>query len=377
LEALGFDHLIVSARLLDHWGLPAGLCAATSVPPELRRIDELLPGERTLPQMLHLAGLLSRLIDQPYGSALHELLTCGARYCELTYDALKPIVHTLQSKVEELAEVLSLELPAGQRYVDLLIAAQQRLADETLALAASDAGWLSDAAKAKGQLRREHAADGGSAGERELGAIAENLRDELAHAARRSAPGGAAVAAGAMPFKSEREPSPHSTFGRPHATAGSISDTVLNHRIAAAVHHARQSRTPLTLALLEIERFGDLLLELGPAGAIELTHALRCVLPQWSGQRSEALLVSDNRLAVLWNCGRNEGVRMARSICGSVGAWSRSAFPLHSDVTLSAGLATLEFAPKNFPPGDLLEAATRCLSGALLSGGNTVKSIEF
>src|SRR5947209_99966 len=77
LDTLGFDHLVLSARLLAHWGLPPGLCAAISVPPVQSRIDELSGKERTLPQMLHLADLVARLMDQPYGSALGELLAAG------------------------------------------------------------------------------------------------------------------------------------------------------------------------------------------------------------------------------------------------------------------------------------------------------------
>ncbi len=70
LDTLGFDHLVLSARLLTHWGLPGGLCAAISVPPVKERIEELTGSERTLPRMLHLADLLARVIDQPYGGAL-------------------------------------------------------------------------------------------------------------------------------------------------------------------------------------------------------------------------------------------------------------------------------------------------------------------
>jgi HD-like signal output (HDOD) protein len=77
LETLGFDHLILSARLLAHWKLPASLCAAISVPPSVERIAELEPGERTLPQILHLAELLARVIEQPYGPALRNLLEAG------------------------------------------------------------------------------------------------------------------------------------------------------------------------------------------------------------------------------------------------------------------------------------------------------------
>src|SRR5262245_12210137 len=53
LETLGFDHLVLSARLLSHWGLPASLCAAISLPPDEDRIDELTRDERTEPRILH------------------------------------------------------------------------------------------------------------------------------------------------------------------------------------------------------------------------------------------------------------------------------------------------------------------------------------
>src|SRR5436189_2483040 len=84
MDTLGFDHLVLSARLLAHWGLPPALCAAISVPPVKERIEELTGSERTLPRMLHLAELVARVIDQPYGGALRELLDVGDRYCGLT-----------------------------------------------------------------------------------------------------------------------------------------------------------------------------------------------------------------------------------------------------------------------------------------------------
>jgi HD-like signal output (HDOD) protein len=136
LETLGFDHLILSSRLLAHWGLPASLCAAVSVPPSEERIAELERSEQTLPQILHLAELLARMLEQPYGPALRNLLEAGGRYRGLNYEALQPIVALLQLQVGELADVLSLELPAEQSYTDLLIAAQERLAAETASVAA-------------------------------------------------------------------------------------------------------------------------------------------------------------------------------------------------------------------------------------------------
>ena len=47
LDTLGFDHLVLSARLLSHWGLPAGLCAAISIPPDEDRIADLTKSEQS------------------------------------------------------------------------------------------------------------------------------------------------------------------------------------------------------------------------------------------------------------------------------------------------------------------------------------------
>jgi hypothetical protein len=44
-------------------------------------------------------------------------------------------------------------------------------------------------------------------------------------------------------------------------------------------------------------------------------------------------------------------------------------------LTVSVGLASVEILPKNFAPKELVDSATRCLSAARLSGGNTLKSI--
>ena len=43
LETLGFDHAVLSARLLHRWGLPATLCSAVAVPHDQRRVMQLAP----------------------------------------------------------------------------------------------------------------------------------------------------------------------------------------------------------------------------------------------------------------------------------------------------------------------------------------------
>jgi GGDEF domain-containing protein len=149
-------------------------------------------------------------------------------------------------------------------------------------------------------------------------------------------------------------------------------------RITSALAAARQQRKPLTLALLEIDRFGDVLLQLGPAGMTEAMHSLQAAVGEWSGQDTAPLLVGENQLALVCvDCSRSDGVQIARYILKTVKPWSREQFPLGFDLTLSAGLATLEIASRNYPPADLIDAAHRCLAAAQLSGGDTAKSIAF
>jgi len=376
LETLGFDHAVLSARLLAHWGLPAGLCAAISIPPNEARITELSPSERTLPQILHLAELLARLIEQPHGSALGELTTIGGRYCSLTVAELEPLVNTLEQKVAGLASVLALELPQGQRYVELLVAAQQRMADESIDVVARLTA---------------------PAGEGELLALAGQLQGELATACGRplaTAPKAPAAERGLTPTERGRAALDGNVLDRAstktslaaaeyrsptsHGMTGVVADASLLSRVSAAVQRCRQTRRPVSLALLEIDRFSDVLSELGPAGMAEVTHWLRVALADWTGQRAGATLVSDSCLAIVWeDCPRNEAVQMARHVLAAVKPWSGAEFVLRSDLTLSFGLATIEFPPKNFPPQELLDAAQRCLGGVQLSGGDTVKSIAF
>jgi HD-like signal output (HDOD) protein len=361
LETLGFDHAVLSARLLSRWGLPPALCSAIAVPHDERRISQLDPHERQLPQILHLADLLARLIEQPFGSALHDLLRDGRQYCGLTFDQLKPIVAALQNKVADLAEVLSLELPAGERYTDLLVTAQGRLAELTADAAAelatrSPEGNLLDLA---GRLQREVqlvTRDAPGAASQERPAPRRRATDE-ASSERRT---GAAVA-------------------DPAVLAPAIGEPGLVGRVAASINRCRLARGPLSLALIAVDQFPDLLLALGPGGATDLVHWLRRDVGTWAGQRAPATVLGESTFAILWeSCPRQDAVELVRQILGNVKSWQMpGSIGQEPEISLSGGVATLALPPKNFPPQQLIDAAQRCLGGAQLSGGGNVKSIEF
>jgi len=133
----------------------------------------------------------------------------------------------------------------------------------------------------------------------------------------------------------------------------------------------------LALVIFEIDHFADVLLQLGPTGATEAVYSLRAALAQWTGERGDAQLIGENRLAMLWpDCPRSEAVRLARHALATIKPWSSERLHLPASLSLSAGLATLAVTPKNFPADELISAAFRCLSAAQLSGGDTVKSFE-
>ncbi|HZN35697.1 MAG TPA: HDOD domain-containing protein [Pirellulaceae bacterium] len=364
LDTLGFDHVVLSSRLLAHWGLPASLCAAVSAPADEARIAQLEPGQRTLTQVLHLAELLARLIEQPFGPALRDLLNVGARYCGLTYDKLQALVSAVQTKVNELAEVLALELPAGSSYVDLLIAAQQRLSDESAMAAVELAG---------------------TGREDQLLSLAGQMRRDLQLAAERGPLHAPPLAPTLTETPTEpfvrsplRGPPPEAVRrSQPFPVPAAVEDVGLSGLVTAAMGRCRQARCPLSLALFQIDGFGELLLHVGPGVTTELTHWLQSALSEWTAQPAVARHVSDSSLAVaLEDCPRSEAVRLARHVLEAVKPWAAARFD-SAKLTLSAGLATLEFPPKNFPPHELIDGALRCLSGAELSGGDTVKSIEL
>jgi hypothetical protein len=287
------------------------------------------------------------LVDHPYGGALGELLAVGSQYCGLAYESLQPVVAAVQVKVNELAGALSLQLPDGLNYVDLLVEAHERLAQESLAAAAPQRAVSPEA---------------------ELLQVTSDLRNELSQAVQRPR---ARLAEEAKPVLRADRPNPTP------ASPQEFFDPSLVSRAAAAIQRSRQFRRPLTLALVEIDAFADLLVQVGPCGARDALLNLCDALCHSSDRRVEPLMVSDSRLAMLWeDCSRNEGVQRAREILAKLPLWSRQRFGLRRDLAVSIGLAALEFAPKNYPAGKLIDAASGCLSSAQLSGGNTVKSIE-
>ena len=128
VEAIGFDHTTLSARLLTQWGLPQALVDAVSWKPPAVPYGSASGNVPPLPRILHLAELFARLLADQQAAVLGELLEVGREYRRLTDAELHSLVATLQEKVDQLADVLKLQLPEGMDYRDVLVQAHAQLA---------------------------------------------------------------------------------------------------------------------------------------------------------------------------------------------------------------------------------------------------------
>ncbi|NUQ66522.1 MAG: hypothetical protein HUU20_29010, partial [Pirellulales bacterium] len=152
----------------------------------------------------------------------------------------------------------------------------------------------------------------------------------------------------------------------------------LTGQLAAAVALCRQSRSPLSLLIVDPADSSELFLTLGSDEYDRfrrfLEAACRTIDPS-------ALCLPNGEAGfavVLPGFERQAAVRMGNQLIDQVRRLPlRSAAGSRRAASLAVGAATVSLPPKNFPPDDLFSAANRCLYGSRLSGGGVVKSIEI
>ncbi len=131
-RSLGFDHAELSARLLAKWKLPDALVDGIRSGRPAERIDSLPADRRALPQILHLAELLSGLLGDQRTDLIPDLIVAAGRYKKITPAELQSLIGTLQQKVQELADALNLELSGGIDCAALQIEAHGRMSELTV-----------------------------------------------------------------------------------------------------------------------------------------------------------------------------------------------------------------------------------------------------
>ncbi|MHC4176487.1 MAG: HDOD domain-containing protein [Planctomycetota bacterium] len=365
IDSMGFDHTQLSARLLAHWGLPEMLVEAVVWDASHHESDGRRSSPRALPQILHLAELVARLLADERSDVLGELLEVGRHYRDLSEDQLESLVGNLEEKIEQLADVLSLQLPQGLDYRDVLAQAHSQLSEV--------------AGEAAREILRNRQ---GEALKSEEESILAELKDLAAAVARVSArpadPGGAERSPSPEAAQAVDAPGRTATEHRRAAESTAVEvDPGLLGRLGVVVAACRQSRCPLSLVLVQLDRLDELVVNPGVRGFGELRQALEDLCRRVDHPCAICLAYGDAGFAlILPHCERPLAVQLASQLIeqlrrsGLLGADDRRA------TSISVGAATVALPPKNFPPEDLLAAADRCLYGSQASGGSVVKRLR-
>lgn len=380
-RSLGFDHTTLTARILEHWGLPHVLVEAVEFRDGEVDSAAMFRENADLRQILRMAELLAQVLADGRAEALGPLLEIGQQCCHLTAARLDELVSTLEEKVRQLADVLSLQLPPGVEYVDVLSRAHRQLAETASQLAVELAARQHRQAAFRPQ--RDNPAEP-EEGLQALGtAVAEaaRRRQPLERRAAETPASGSASdpnPCGTVPAGAEfpalgtsplRSSSPSSALG---------SSPALQGRLLAAVAACRQARCALSLLLVELLDADALVASAGPEGfrwirhlletaCLRLDHAGMACVPH--GEAGFALVLPD--------CERQMAVGLGNVLVDQMRRLSSTVATGRSQAVLAVGAATVSLPPRNFPPDALFQGANRCLSGSRMGGGTVVKSIEI
>ncbi|HEY2149086.1 MAG TPA: HDOD domain-containing protein [Pirellulales bacterium] len=383
-RSIGFDHAELTARMLERWSLPRSLVEAVRSGRPPATIADLPTTARCLPQILHLAEMLASLLTENRTDLLSDLLQAAERYHALRPNQLSELVGKLQEKVEQLADVLKLDLPAGTDYTQVMLEAHARLS-EVAAEAAGDllrAGerptepYDSEAVLAEVQTIGASVRHAARPREHAVASIvppAASLRRELwaADHERRAKPAPAAHLPAA--------PSAESAWSRGSAVPAGEIDPAFLGEISTIASSCRQARSGLSLLLVSIDHFDEVVVARGIDGAERMVKFLGEACQTAAPQGSTCHRTCDNQFALLLaGCDRQDAVEIGQHL---LAAMRRFVVPrpgeVRPSVTVSLGIAAVGMPTRSFVPSDLVESAERCLHAARLAGGNALKSIEI
>jgi HD-like signal output (HDOD) protein/GGDEF domain-containing protein len=375
-EAMGFDHAELSAKLLSQWGLPEAIVEAVGWDPLTRPLFHEEPNAPPLPRIVFLAEMVARLLADNRPQVLSTLMQLGREYRQLTDAKLENLVDNLQDKVKQLADVLSLQLPEGTDYRDILVTAHGRLSAVAQETAET---MLTERMNQPASVKEEAALMSEVAGLSEAISI-------LAAPQKKPAPQPAAVSVGGpsapSPLsKSHNRSLPEAppTLGARNAPVETAADNSLTLKLEATVASCRISRCAVSLVLVELDRADDLIVTRGVRGFQQLLTILRNAC--WAAGIPGMDCVAHGEAGfaiILPDCERRKAVEIGGELIRAVNGVAPIGLDRGSRAaSLSVGVASVAMPPKNFPPNDLFTSASRCLYGSHASGGGVVKSLEI
>ncbi|MEE8451188.1 MAG: HDOD domain-containing protein [Thermoguttaceae bacterium] len=389
VESIGFDHTTLSARLLAEWSLPSTLVDAVgwhSVDDSTSRpeADSSTATQPALPKTLYLAELFAQLLADKRPEVLSTLLEAGREHDDFSRVELETLVGSLEVKVKQLADILSLKLPDGLDYQDVLVQAHSQLS----VVAEQAAGDFLRVRSGKAQTEEDA-----------MLVEIQDLADAVAEASRRpatpEAPASTAPASTAPASMAPASTAPASEAPTSAATSGAATATLdrtvvsseiasgalpadpgLLARVTVSIAACRQSRSALSLLLVRLDNIDELMLTLGLDSIRSLQHLLKTFCEKVDHEGAVCTAHGNDGCAlILPDCERRDAVTLGNQLIDKIVRIMSSNG--HRPIGISVGVAAVALPPKNFAATELFEGADRCLYGSSASGGGVVKSIEL
>jgi HD-like signal output (HDOD) protein len=355
-EALGFDHLHLTSALLREWNMPRQLTEAIANQDDPRTLAREHRLNGTLVRVLHLANLTADLVGQHRLSVLPDLLEAGDAYCELNRARLHELILSLQPKVNQLADVLSLDVGQDADYVSILKAAHEKMSELVeSAFGPAQHGSGSDPGTPAAVLQ-----------------VASELRVAMDKFLRQSTD--------APEISSVTQDT-----SRPSKQTGKTLPVSVNHDaikcseqfaewLVLVAANCRSRREPMSVLVFEVFVGARNMGACEEAITRVLESTCRELLPPNTvvesfgvGKRALAFPALDRHEAVSLT---HELIRAIEQSC------EQSGDEQEKQLVVSAGISSVSLPSKSFLPGDILDTAERCLAAARSSERSMVKSLE-
>jgi len=367
IESLGFDHLALSTALLEQWGMPELLVRSLAEPRAIRRLGTKKTECAELAQIVHLAELLAQLVGQNRLGVLPDLLEAGEAYCGLDKQGVSTLVESLQPKVVQLAEVLSVDLSVGHDYDQILIAAHRQMAE-----LAEDVVEPLHKNRPGERQPCDHALADAMHLRRAVDTFLQSGASE--GASESESVDAVALAEPTAVIQDSADVSQTGLVDNPTAEDGVLDE--LGSQLTLAVGQCRSLRQPISVVLFEARCNG----QSGAAPNRLLADALEQVCRESPEELVPHQVFAASRGAlILPDCDRREAIDRAHEVLKLVdeAQTPASGATESGQWTVNAGVASAAAIAKNFPPLSLMVTADRCLASAHCSGSRIVKSLEI
>ncbi|WP_147274425.1 HDOD domain-containing protein [Bremerella cremea] len=343
---LGFDHGILGCRLLQSWHLPDALIQVIREGHPSSGVSfERLAGQA---MTLRLAHNLAEVLVHHRLELMPKFLEQLAQATQYGADVVENLVIDIQEKLYQLASVLSVSLPEGVNYDDVVSQAYVQLSQ----VAESAAAPLAKASQVSQRI--VESTEG------------KSLVDSMQQL----------VQNGMTPLKEEVKAAPVLSDS---ASQSDEPTAELLVEISASMQRCRDQRRDFSLALFGINDFEDFVMMAGIDEVEALRHVIAVLIDRLSDGIGRVIPCGDKRIAVLMEYhDRHQTVSIARQALDTLGVWAqRRSAQQGADVALSCGVASTCVPPKSLPAKEIFQAALRCSLAASNGGGNAVKSIEL